>query len=294
MLSLLRAEWRKATGNRMLISFLIWSPPVGLAVFFAATIVTAMVSERMALAMAATSSGQWTTDAVAVWGFLIGFPANIFGRLLPLAFMAVMFAGEYQWGTWRFVLPRASRSRVLLAKFITATAIVSLSYLLTSLITVLGRILVNRVIEHPYGPALSPGVLVDFLVLYAQHLLIGLLALLILAGFAALSSLLTRSILGGLLASFGLSVVEPMSLVLLLVLGRILDRPEIGNLYQYSVSYNLDNARAWFLHGQAIAAPLAGFTAEYSLAGSLLALVVWVLILFGLSALIFGRQDVTS
>ena len=96
------------------------------------------------------------------------------------------------------------------------------------------------------------------------------------------------------LAGFGLSVLEPMSLLILVVAGRLLNRMEIVNLYRFAATYHLDNARSWLENGQPLAPPLAGFTAEPTLLISLTALALWIIVLVGLSILFFSRQDLTS
>ena len=130
MLSLLKAEWKKTTSNRMLSGFLIWIYPIGVGAFIAMMVLVSLLSESSARAMAATSSGQWTTDMLSIWLFISAFPGNIFGRMLPLAFMAVTFAGEYQWSTWKNVVPRSTRSNLILAKFVTLSSFIMLSLFL--------------------------------------------------------------------------------------------------------------------------------------------------------------------
>lgn len=294
MLSLLQAEWKKTTSNRMLSGFLVWIYPVGVGAFMLMMLLVSLVSESSAQAMAATSSGQWTSDMSAIWLFISTFPGNIFGRMLPLAFMAIVFAGEYQWGTWKNLIPRSSRPALILAKYCTLTAFIMLSLFITSLLTAVGQALGHSVIGAAYGPELSAANLIEFAPTYFQHALLALISLVILVGFAALSALLTRSILGGLLAGFGFSVVEPMSLMLFYLVGKLIARPEMINLYQYTPTYNLDNLRSWFAQQGAAAAPLAGFTAEPRMGFSVIVLAIWILGLVTLSLLIFQRQDITG
>ena len=104
-----------------------------------------------------------------------------------------------------------------------------------------------------------------------------------------MASILTRSILGGLLAGFGMAVLEPMSLVILVIVGRVLNRMEIANLYKFAATYHLDNARSWFVSGQSLPPPLPGFTAEPELVVSLIALVLWVVGLLGIAIVLFNR-----
>jgi ABC-type transport system involved in multi-copper enzyme maturation permease subunit len=291
---LLAAEWVKTTGNWVLLGFLVWVIPIGLATFFVLALIISVFSDESAMAMAATSSGQWTKDMAGIWSLLISYPGNISGRLLPLAFMSVLFAGEYQWGTWRLVLPRSERSAQILAKAVATTVVVVQAYLVASVVMGIGQSLTHRVVGLDYGPPVDAASALEFVRLYAGTLLLGIVSLLILAGFAALGAIVTRSILGGLLVGFGLSVLEPMSQVILILLGKLFHSPGVANLYQYAATYHLDNARAWIVNGSPLPAPMEGFTAEFGLLPSLIVLSLWVAGLLALAIFVFRRQDITT
>ncbi len=294
-MSLLRAEWKKATGNLLLTGFLVWIVPIGVLAFYVLGLLVFLVTDDPeSVGIASVSAGSLTTDMVGVWSLIITFPGNILGRLLPLAFMAVMFAGEYQWGTLRQIVPRSRRSSLILAKVATTTFIVLLSYILASLIIGIGQVAGHALLGLDYGSILAGDELSRLAESYFEHLLLGMLSLLIVAGFAAVAAVLTRSILGGLLASFGLSTLEPMSLVFLVLLGRLLNRADLANLYQFAATYHLDNARSWFVAGHALAPPLPGFAAGPALVVSLIALALWVIVLVAISIILFNRQDITS
>ncbi len=294
-LSLLRAEWKKATGNLLLTGFLVWIVPIGLLTFYVLGLLAFLVTDNPESAgIVSISADSLTTDMVGVWSLIITFPGNIFGRLLPLAFMAVVFAGEYQWGTLRQIVPRSRRSSLILAKVATSTFVVLLSYLLASLIIGIGQTAGHAILGLDYGSIFAGNELALFAESYFEHLLLGTLSLLILAGFAAVAAVLTRSILGGLLASFGLSVLEPMSLMFLVILGRLLNRADLANLYQFAATYHLDNARSWFVAGHPLAPPLPGFTTEPALVISLIALALWVIVPVAIAIILFNRQDITS
>lgn len=294
MAGLLRAEWYKVVKNYVLTGFLVWIFPIGVAAFFAIAIVIGSISENAQRAMVATSSGQWTTDVAATWAFVTSFPANILGRMLPLAFMAVVFAGEYQWGAWKNLVPRSRRTSLILAKFATLTTVVMLALLMTSTVVGVGQWLSHQVAAEMYGPALTAQVVVDFLRDYAREALLGMTSLLVLAGFAALGALITRSILGALLIGFGLSLFESLSPVMLTILDRVLDESGLINLYRFTSAYNIDNVRSWLINDTALTGSQPGFTAEPSLAFSLIMLAIWVVGLVALAATVFERQDITS
>jgi len=292
--SLLYAEWQKIIKNYMLTSFLVWIYPVGLAAFYTIAVLSGLISQTAQRAMVASSSGQWTTDMLGIWAFVTSFPANILGRMPPLAFMAVVFAGEYQWSMWKNLIPRSRRAALILAKFVALTGVIMLSLFLSSIVIGVGQSLVYKMAEVTYGPTATAEVLGNFARDYGREVLLSTTSLIILAGYAAVAAILTRSILGGLLAGFGLSVVEPMSLALLLVFGKIFDQPDLVNLYQFTPTYNLDNVRSWLVHQAAFTQIGVNFTAQPSLGFSWIVLSVWVIGLILLTILVFERQDITA
>lgn len=96
-MSLLRAEWKKATGNLLLTGFLVWFLPVGVLAFYVLGLLVFLVTDDpTTVGIVRVTAESLTASVTGVWSLIIAFPGNILGRLLPLAFMAVMFAGEYQ------------------------------------------------------------------------------------------------------------------------------------------------------------------------------------------------------
>jgi ABC-type transport system involved in multi-copper enzyme maturation permease subunit len=176
MLNLYRAEWRKVFANFKLTSFLVWIFPIGLFAFHTVMILGSLVSGTLQIGVEYFGSGDWTTDSLAAWDMLIFFPANLFGRMLPLAFMAVVFAGEYQWRTLKNIVPRNQRWKLLVAKMAALISLVMVSMLLTALIASLGPSIGHRIHGLPYGPALSAEVIGVFLLDTARTAVIALLS----------------------------------------------------------------------------------------------------------------------
>jgi ABC-type transport system involved in multi-copper enzyme maturation permease subunit len=293
MIELLRSEWMKATKNTVLISFLVWILPIGIFASFAIFTIGGLFSETMRTAIEAFSSGSWTSDMLMIWSTVTVFPTNILPRMIPLAFIVVGFAGEYQWGTWKNIIPRTRRRSLILSKFIVLTSIIVLTLLMSSLLLGVVETIAHAVSELPYGPSWSAGVMKDFVPDFTGAFLIGLIAVAILGGYGAFTGIITRSILGALLLSFFFSVLDAMSLAGLLFLGSILGKPNLINLYLFTPSYNIDNLRSWFDSGSAFL-PGPGFTASPGIGISLGILLAWVILMLGSSIYIFQKRDVTS
>jgi hypothetical protein len=302
MRNLLLAELKKVVLNYKLTSFLVWVFPVGVAAFYTIANLAALLPDKQfAINLLSATSGissaetsRWTTDAVSIWGVISSFPVNILGRMLPLAFMAVVFASEYQWGTWKNLVPRRGRTALMVSKFVILTALLVTSFLLASACTVLGQAIGRRLTGMAYEPALGADVLRSFAETFFQTIFLGVISLLILAGVAALAAILTRSVLAGMLVGFGFSMVDSVSMMILMVLGYLFGKPELVDLFRFTSSYNLQNAMSWFQTDAAYVPVGTGFTGEPSLAFSLILLFLWTVGLIVLAIWAFRRQDINA
>ncbi|MEK6222270.1 MAG: ABC transporter permease, partial [Chloroflexota bacterium] len=198
MNSLIRAEWKKITGNTRLMISLVWIFPIMTAIALSIGIVISLFSDGFGAFM---GKSEWTNDIISIWGLINSFPGNIFTRLPIIAFMAMVFAGEYEWGTWKNVVPRNSRYNLIFAKLITLVAIVMMSLLITSVIAVLMQYLAHLIEGISYGPKFTADIALDTFRTYLIEAALTAYSLLLLGTFTAISAMLTRSVVGSLLLS---------------------------------------------------------------------------------------------
>lgn len=291
MVNSLRAEWLKMIGNKWTTGLLIWVFPVGglgivvLMVLFAFLV----PSFRENL----TVPSLWTENLLAPWSFT----TNLFGRIFLLGFTAVTFAGEYQWGTWKNIIPRQRRNRLIMAKFINLGALILIAFGLTSLIFGFGFGILARITDVPYGPQVTGAVVREFLGDYALQATLAFVSVIIASIYAALSALLMRSILGGIMVGVGISIVEPLIFGITLWLARLFDSEFFLHLGRFSPFYNIENVNSWVRDDQAVAwlAPLFSEAAPVdSLGFSVLVLAAWLVLGTGLVLFLFQRQDITT
>ena len=290
----LRAEWLKIIHNYKFNAFLVWILPIGMLAFYCFMIIGGLLTKAPPEELVYGCGGQWTDNLYNIWNFIIASPGSIFGRILPLAFFAVVFAGEYQWGTWKNLVPRSRRMTLLLSKAGAALLAVILSILITAPISAGGQAILCRVGGAAFGPALGEFSFAAVLRDFTLRCLIGVLALAVVLGFASLSSVLTRSILGGFLGGFGLSLMEVLSLGILVLLSNIFDKPEILNAYQFTPAYNIENLQGWFFQGQPFLGELLDLNIQVPVAQSLAVLIAWSVIPFLITLLLFQKQDLTN
>jgi len=294
VINLFRAEWVKIAGNRWVAGCLVWIFPVG-ALAFMLVVGVIMALSSTAREQFFDAPAQWTEQAVAVWNI----PNNPLGRLVLLGFTAVVFAGEYQWQTWKNVVPRNRRALLIVIKFLALGAFIVTAFVLMSILWTVGTGVLSRIAGMPYGPTLTGDVLADFAGDYALAAALAFTSTIIAAGYAALAGMLTRSILGGVLVGFAITFVENLLAPVLALIGLLLDIPRIVHLYRLTPGYNLLNVSSWINSDKAIewtiqVSDKARYTMTDSLAFSIFVLAAWVVGLVGLTIFLFRRQDIAS
>ncbi len=299
MVELFRAEWIKLLGNRYMSALILWIFPVGMLAFM--VIGTLFVSFAAAFGtrdMAAELGFQdidWTTQVIGVWNF----PTGLFGRLLVLALTAIIFAGEYQWQTWKNVVPHNRRVPLVLVKFATVGFAVLFTFSLMSLIMGVGLALMTEIIGGTIGPALTAATIADFIGDYVQQALLAFTLTMISASIAALAGMFTRSILGGTLIGMFFTFIEGLSVVGLVLLGILFDYPRLVYLYRLTPSYNIANVDSWLSNHQpttqsadmAMMSDFIDFADDLNF--SVVLLMIWVVSLVAVTAYLFQRQDIT-
>ncbi len=299
MLNLFRAEWTKIMGNRWVTAFLILIFPVGMFAFVVVMSVLIAVlpsmrdqagTERLGL-----DHAEWTTQAIKAWTV----PNSLLGRLLTLAFAVVVFAGEYQWQTWKNIIPRRRRVPLILVKFLAVAVLVVLAFTLASIIFAVGWGVMVSIAGGTYGPAITGEVVADFAGEYLQQAWLAFTLTMISANFAALAGMFTRSILGGVLVGVAFTYIEGLSILGMALLAHLLGFSRLIELYRLTPSYNVANAQSWFTKGQAAGIQagnlLGGDFSDFSdsLTFSVVLLMLWVVALVGLTAYLFQKQDIT-
>lgn len=291
MINLLRAEWRKLSKHTVLVMFTLGILPVGAGILLA--------FQAGAFAMDASlrtniTPHNWIEDASGVWGAL-NSQISVIGRVLPLAFMAVAFAGEYQSGTWKTTLPGQLRVLVLIAKFVVITAMVWVSLIVLAGVNVGGNALIAAIGGQAYGVGVDGQGLSEFWKAFGRESGLGLMTIILLCWVAALAAIFARSTLVATIAGLFFSALESTLIVLLYIAGRFFNQPDLINLYKFTPSYNITNVQSWLANNVAANSPAPfAFTSAPDLNFSLLVLAVWLIGLTALTLYLFQRQDITA
>jgi ABC-type transport system involved in multi-copper enzyme maturation permease subunit len=297
---LFRAEWRKVTGNRWMMCCFVWIWPIaaiGVSLIFLAFALTSEESRQGF----ADDPEPWTEAALFFWTI----PNSIVGRLLIIGLTAIMFGGEYQWGTWKNLMTRRRRVTLILTKFGTVGMFVIMAFGLTSILWVLGIGVVHWTAGAAYPPALVDVPASYWLELCLQ-ILVAFVSTLTLVAIAALAALLTRSSLGALVIGLGAALLDGFIAATLFTFYLLTDIRLFPSLYRFSISYNVDNLLNYINYGGAVPVMnnvriennslLGDISLNPPLAGnppmiSFLLLTAWMVTLVSLAVYTFNKQD---
>lgn len=287
MLDLYRAEVRKILGQRWVAWLLIWIWPAG------GIVVPLFVLVGTWLTPAGTDNGlriifRWTDTAIGTWIL----PTNLFGRLLFISLAVSIFANEYHWGTWKTIIPRADRMRLVLAKYLAFTSLLVLGFALTSVLLTIGLGIIQAARGLPYPPDLTLEVLQTFIRDYLVQVILTIINTLIGVAFGAILATITRSTIGGILGGILFIAGEIGFIAGMTTLAFLFKSPEIAGLARFTSSINIANISLLIRSNQPMPALYEGAPTN-TLPASFVILGLWLVGLLTLNLWLFQRQDIS-
>jgi ABC-2 type transport system permease protein len=279
MRNVISAEWSKVLPHRG-TWLLVWIYPI---VWFAILVIS-ILAEPQSDPDAATAAG-WIRETLPIWYV----PSLNFGRYLIAAYLALVFAGEYGWNTWKLIVPHAARWKLLAAKYAVTLGLLYVAWTIAAALTVL----MMWVKTLTLGDAVPLGVTMPAILhMHFQGLGWGLIPVLLTAAYASVLAVLTRSTLATFVLSLVLITLDDL-------LGRIVGALShygmewLATPYRVLPSFHLANFASWVREDVGYQLKLAsGAVVACSQAISLLVLVGWISCLSALAFLIFKRQDI--
>lgn len=261
---------------------LVWIWPIGVVLIW-------LIAIGVDLANGGTAgrggdAAAWVADAAYFWTI----PPRSFGRYLVAAFVAVVFAGEYGWNTWKLIVPHRARGSLIAAKYVVALALLASAYLLSAILfTGLGWV-EDVVTGDPIPAGITAGALLQ------AHFL-GALALigpvLLTTAYVSLAAILTRSTVAALVIGLVVTTLEQ----LFRVFAPLLDlyaHALVGPLYQLLPGYHLANIGYWLGEGRALVVAFPSGAFSMAPTASLAIAAAWILGLAALTFRAFRRQDI--
>ena len=283
MLDALRAEAAKI-GRHKATWGLVWIYPIVLTGVIGLIVVMTLVNGGDAVEKAPPLA-EWLDDASAFWGA----PRQTVVRMLIAAYVAVVFAGEYSWNTWKLIVPHRARWGLLAAKYALVLILFSIAFALASVLFTVG-VWTDDVMS---GDPMPGGI--TFAGLAGAHgtAALGAIApVLVTIGYASLAAIVTRSMIGALIVSIVMIAVESLigSFAPLLA---VYMPSAMWALAHFLPGYHLANLAGWIESGEAQAMPFPnGAVLALGWTTSLAVAAAWIAGLTGAAFALFGRQDI--
>ena len=282
MLDALAAEQLKLRRHKA-TWFLVWLYPILFLAFY-------LVAIALAVAHVGGSSkppvaADWIEQTAVIWKL----PGQSIGRILIAAYVAVVFAGEYGWNTWKLIVPHRSRTSLITAKLTAVILLFVIAIALTAGISLLFTWLEGLA----RGRAVPPGVTAAALLqAHGQAALAGVPPFLFTLASISLAAVLTRSMVAALVIGVVIAVLEK----LFVQLGPLLSPYAPGlvwSLYHALPGYHLVNLASWITDGAAHKSPFPdgrvvalGWTTSLGIAAA------WTAALGAGTFAAFRRQDI--
>jgi ABC-type transport system involved in multi-copper enzyme maturation permease subunit len=262
--------------------FLVWLFPIAFTLF------TLMISGNFVSdnSPAQPELTRWLQETALVWGA----PGNTLGRYLLAAFVAVAFAGEYGWNTWKLIVPHRSRSTLVAAKYLVILLLFLITFTLSAIVSVLGALLEDVLSGDTLPAGITFGALLQ---VHGQAALASLAAGLLTIAYASLASVLTRSTIAALV----ITIVAISAEQLLFNLAPLFDTRAPGlvwGLTHVLPGYHLANIEHWIANGSALKMPLPiSGVVSHAWTVSAAAAAAWIGGGVALTFASFRRQDLT-
>jgi ABC-2 type transport system permease protein len=262
--------------------FLVWLYPILFTILFLLTIAVGMAGLEPPDHQALPS---WLAQTAIPWRI----PGNGLGRYMMAAFIAVVFAGEYGWNTWKLIVPHRSRNALIAAKYGAVLLLFAAAFVLSALISLAGTWADDVLTGDVIPGGITAG---GLLRVHGEAALAAFAPFLVTLGYASLASVLTRSTLAGLVIA--LVAVTAEQLVFAFGPALAMKAPAIAwALYHALPGYHVDNLASWIQHAAPLQTPFpTGSTVALSWPVSLAAVLAWLLLLIGGTFAAFRRQDI--
>jgi hypothetical protein len=281
MLEALSAEALKMRTHKA-TWFLVWVFPIAFTVIMLIGIAAGMAGFEPP---EPPKAADWIENTALIW-FV---PNNAVGRYLICAFVAVVFAGEYGWNTWKLIVPHRRRVSLIGAKYALTILSFAASFLLTAALLI-GLSFAGDALTGDEVPAgVTAAALWD---MHSTAALAAVLPVLIAIGYASLAAVLTRSTMAALVIAIVATTIE--QLVYSFGPPLSVNFPSIvWPLYHLLPGHHLSSLADFIREGAALRREFPdGRVVDLSWTTSFGILLAWVAALFGSTFASFRRQDI--
>jgi ABC-type transport system involved in multi-copper enzyme maturation permease subunit len=282
MLDAIRAEALKFTRHRATWG-LVWIWPIGVLVL--GLIATGIgLASGPGGASGEADAAQWIADATAFWKV----PGQGLGRYVIGAFVAVVFAGEYGWNTWKLIVPHRSRTILIAAKYVVVLALLACGFALAALLFNAISWFEDVVTGDPIPQGIALGALIEA---HGLAALAAIAPLLLTTAYVSLAAIVTRSKVAALVIGLVVTTLEQLFRTFAPLL-ELYAPSLVGALYRALPGYHIVNIGGWITTGRVLEVPFPSGPFSAPFAASLAIVAAWIVLLAGLTFWRFRRQDI--
>lgn len=280
MLNSISAELLKFRGHRATWG-MVWIWPIGVTLILSVAIAIQVAKGEVG---GIVTSASWIDDAADFWNI----PLDPFGRYMVCAFVAVMFAGEYGWNTWKLIVPHRARGSLIAAKYVVALTLLVCGFALGAAAFNLLNWLKDLATGTPIPAGITAGALLK---VHGLSALAALVTILFTAAYASLAAILTRSTIAALVIGLAITTLERLFRFF-----APMFEPHapglVDGLYQLLPGYHLANVSEWLIEGRVLVVPFPSGPFSMAPGASLAIVAAWTLVLIALTFRVFRRQDI--
>src|SRR5687767_700649 len=228
---------------------------------------------------------KWIENTTMIW-FV---PNNAIGRYLISAFVAVIFAGEYGWNTWKLIVPHRRRASLIAAKYALTIILLAISFVLTAALLIGLNLADDALTGDTIPSGLTSAVLWDA---HSKAALAAVAPVLIAIAYASLAAVLTRSTIAALVIAIVATTIEQI------IVGfgpqLYVKFPSIvWPLYHGLPGHHIANLAEFIREGAALKREFPdGRIVDLGWTTSLGVLLAWLAALCGTTFAAFRRQDI--
>ena len=260
---------------------LVWIWPIGVTLILLIAIAVQVAKGEVG---GVETTASWVDDAADFWNI----PLDPLGRYLSSAFVAVMFAGEYGWNTWKLIVPHRGRNSLIAAKYVVALALLICGFALGAAMFNLLNWLKDLATGTPIPAGITAGALLQA---HGLAFLAALGPILLTMAYTSLAAILTRSTLAALVIGLVITTVEQLFRNFAPMLESFAPGL-IHGLYQILPGYHLANLAEWLTDGEVLVVPFPSGAFSMTPTTSLAVVAIWTLGLIALTFRLFRRQDI--
>lgn len=259
---------------------LVWIWPIGVTAIW---LLGTFIAVAMGNPPTETTAEAWIQGTAGFWNV----PGHTFGRYLLGSFVAVVFAGEYGWNTWKLIVPHQSRATLIAGKYAAAFGFLAVGFIAAAILYAVFGMLSDVV----RGETIPAGVgLGGILGAHGTGALAALAPVLWTIAYVGFFAILTRSTVAALIIGLVITTIEELFRGLAPLLepsgGAI-----VRGLTQVLPGYHLGNIKSVITTGEIAIVPFSRGEFSTPVTTSLLMVALWIAVPVFFTFRNFARQD---